>query len=118
MSAAAQTGTCTFPTLEQIPDSERRAVFSVSAIGNNQIFENPIAGSVDVVEIQIFSVAANTVMVLRDVEQMSPAWDLAIRQSVTDPGFILFTQGAKVFLRLTVAAVVQGILFWRQRGCK
>jgi len=104
--------------MEQLSDSEQRVLFDTAVAGVHVLFTNLGSDPIDVVEIMVLPVAANTVQLAVDGVVITPLWNLGARQMMVDPGFILRKMGAQVTIEIGAATQVQVLLRWRNRGCQ
>jgi hypothetical protein len=98
---------------EAIPEGEFRETFSVAAIGTTPIFENPLTGrKIEIVEVAVFTVAANTFQLVIGSKPVSAVYDFLARQPYVDAGFLM-EQGEILSITTGGAGQIVGHVRWR-----
>lgn len=101
--------------IEVIPEGERRTLFSVAAPGRAKIFESPdVQEVIEVLEVVLEPVAANTIQLLLSNRTLTPVLDLAARQTYGDPGFLMGAEDELILVTGGAGSVV-GYIRWRVR---
>ncbi len=104
-----------FGTYDKITEGEERVIFSVGTGVKTSIYQNFRDSDIEVLEILMECINANTFQLSKTGLVLTPIWDFAARQTYSDPGFVL-RKGEEIFIAPTSATSVVGYIRFRERG--
>lgn len=108
-----QTLACIQPIIEFVSPDEGRELVDIAVVGPTTIFANDFGYTLEIIEVALLPVAANTVKLIVNGIDISPAWDLSARQMLSDPGFYLEPSGI-ISIKLGSASQVLGVVRYRK----